>query len=211
MAFTQQLRFTRKSIIILISGILIGALAVLAIRFFIYNPPHTHYHANFAVYINGKREEFKDPSYYQEVAACSTSNNITLPQARAHMHDADNSVIHVHDHAVTWGQFFNNLGWNIGDNFIQTQSGTMHQNNGNSILHIYINNQDYTGLTSIANTVIKDKDRLLVSYGNIDNATLQKESKAVSYSAAKYDAGKDPASCSSNEAITAKDRLKHLF
>jgi hypothetical protein len=78
-------------------------------------------------------------------------------------------------------------------------------------LHILLNGQDYTGLTPITNTVIKDRDRLLVSFGDIDNTTLQQEYKTVPSTAKHYDETKDPASCAGSEKITPSVRLHHLF
>ena len=63
-------------------GLILGALVILGIRFAMYSPKHTHYHANFAVYINGQREEFKKPTYYEDVATCTAYDNIT-PAERA--------------------------------------------------------------------------------------------------------------------------------
>lgn len=201
--------FARK--VFVISGFIFGSLLLLAIRFATYAPEHTHYHANFAVYINGQRETFKNPIYYQEAAICSKGQAITKPEARAHLHDNDNSAIHVHDHAVTWGQFFNNLGWNVGSDFIQTDTNTMYREDGTNKLHIYINEQDYTGITTLTNTVIKDKDRLLLSYGTQDTASLVTEARAVSHSAARYDASRDPANCTGHDQPTISERLHHLF
>jgi hypothetical protein len=192
-------------------GALLGVLALLAIRFTTYAPEHVHYHANFAVYLNGRRDEFKGSQYYESVNICSASHGITIPQQRAHMHDNINSVIHIHDHASTWGQFFENLGWEIGPDFVQTDDGTLYHADGTAKLHIIINGQDYTDLTSIANTVIKDTDRLLVSFGVIDGATLQQEFKSVPNTAAHYDASRDPNSCSSMENVPTSERFKHLF
>lgn len=206
-----RLGFFRNKWFLFASGIVLGAVAILAIRFFTYNPPRVHYHANFAVYINGQRELFKGQQYYQEVAICSSTNDITLPQQRAHMHDGVNSVVHVHDHAVTWGQFFENLGWYVGPDFIETDSGKLYTDNDQSKLHIILNGQDYTGLTPITNMVIKDQDRLLVSYGNEGDAALQQEYKSVPATAHTYDVSKDPASCSGTEKITLSDRLHHLL
>lgn len=211
MSIRQKLSICKNPIVAVVSGLVLGMLVVLGVRFETYAPEHTHYHANFAVFINGKQEEFKNPKYYQEVAICSKSRGITLPEARAHLHDKDNSAIHIHDHAVTWGQFLNNIGWNIGNNFLVTDDNTVYQEAAENKLHIYINNQDYTGITTLTNTVIKDKDRLLISFGNQDDQTLLKEAKAVSNSAAKYDAGKDPGTCSKHEKPTFKERLQHLF
>ncbi|HSX36415.1 MAG TPA: hypothetical protein VLH84_05790 [Patescibacteria group bacterium] len=195
----------------LVLGVVLSAAVLLGIRFFTYRPVQVHYHANFAVYLNGRRETFKGAQYYQEVAVCSATNDIALPQQRAHMHDNINSVIHVHDHAATWGQFFENLGWYIGPDFIETDGGAMYQAQGDTKLNIMLNGQNYTGLTPITNTVIKDQDRLLVSFGDIDGATLQKEFKTVPATAHHYDITPDPASCSGSEKVTISDRLHHLL
>ena len=207
----SKLTFLKSNWFMLIVGILVGVFAVLAIRFATYKPLQVHYHANFAVYLNGVRDEFKGANYYQEVAICSATNDISIPQQRAHMHDNINSVIHVHDHATTWGQFFENLGWIIGPNFIMTDDGTMYQAAGDSKPHILLNDQDYTDLTPMTNKVIDDKDRLLVSFGDISSQTLEQEYKTVPATAAHYDVTKDPASCAGSEKVTTKDRLHHLF
>lgn len=203
--------FTKSQWFALTSGLVLGILIILGIRFFTYKPVQVHYHANFAVYINNEREQFKGAQYYQEVAVCSSTNDIQLPQQRTHMHDNINDVIHVHDHAVTWGQFFENLGWYVGPDFIQKDDGTRYLASGDSKLHIIINNQDYTDLQAITNNVIKDRDRLLLSFGDIDKNTLTKEYASVPVTAKKYDETKDPASCSGGEKVTVKDRLHHLF
>jgi hypothetical protein len=193
-------------------GAILGILVLLSIRFITYHHEGTvHFHANFAVYLNGQREAFKGPQYYQEVTVCSAEHGITIPQQRAHMHGNINSVIHVHDHAVTWGQFFENLGWYVGPDFIVTDSGTTYAANGTSKLHVIINDQDYTDLTPITNTLIKDRDRLLLSFGDVNDATLQQEFKTIPNTAKHYDDTKDPSSCSGDEAPTTSDRLHHLF
>ncbi len=189
-------------------GIILGALLILAIRFATYSHDMTHYHANFAVYTNGQREEFKSLQYYEEVKICDLHG--TSPQSRTHMHDEENGVIHVHDQAVTWGQFFENLGWFVGPDFIRTTS-TMYQAGGDNKLNIMLNGQNLTDLTTITNQVIKDKDRLLLSYGPSDQAVLAKEFKTVPDTAAQYDAEKDPASCGGGEMPTVRERLNNLF
>jgi hypothetical protein len=206
----DKLRFVMNKWFLFGAGIVLGAFVILAIRFVAYKPGQVHYHANFAVYINNQREQFKGTQYYQEVALCST-NDISNPLERTHMHEEVNGVIHVHDHAVTWSQFFENLGWYVGPDFVQTADGTMYKADETNKLHILLNNQDYTGLTSIANTVIKDRDRLLVSFGNADDNELQTEYKTVPNNAKQYDEAKDPASCAGSEKITVNDRLHHLF
>lgn len=195
----------------LLAGGVAGVLGMLVVRFVTYMPATVHYHANFAVYLNGKRDEFKSPQYYQSVSICSSESGITTPEQRAHMHDNINSVIHVHDKATTYGQFFENIGWEIGPDFVKTDDGTLYRSSDTEALHIIINGQDYTGLGSISNMVIKDKSRLLVSYGALSQATIDQEYKTVPNTAAHQDASTDPASCSGNEKISWKDRLHHLF
>jgi hypothetical protein len=196
---------------LLLLGAIIGMLVVFAIRFATYNVPQTHYHANFAVYLNGQREEFKGPQFYQEVAACTVHGTIQ-PAQRAHMHDDINSVVHVHDDAVTWQQFFNNIGWTLGPNFIQTDNGTTYTEDNTNKLNVMLNSQNLTDLTNIANQTIKDEDRLLISFGDINAATLQQEYKSVPATAHHYDITPDPASCAGQMShVTISDRLHHLF
>lgn len=190
-------------------GLGLGILLILAIRFAVYNPHHTHYHANFAVYINGQREQFKDPTYYEDVAACTEYDNMT-PAERAHMHGDINDVVHVHDDAVTWGQFFENIGWYLGDDFIKTRDH-LYTTNGNDKLHIILNGQDYTGLTPVSNMVIGDQDKLLVSFGDASKDTLKTEFNDIQNNAKKSDEAQDPASCSGHQNATVSERLKHLF
>jgi hypothetical protein len=193
------------------AGIVIGALAILAIRFFTYEPPkETHYHANFAVYINGQQEKFQNKQYYEEVQMCVLKGP-TKPEARAHMHDGVYDVAHVEDEAATWGHFFTNLGWTIGGNFIQTRDGTMYVTQDQNKLYVQLNGQDYTGFGSIANMVIKNEDRLLISYGDIDKATLQKQYDAIPATAKKYNSTKDPSTCGGDTEGSFKDRIRHLL
>lgn len=190
-------------------GILLGILLILGVSFFTYNPKHTHYHANFAVYINSQRETFKDPKYYQEVASCSAYDSIT-PIERAHMHNNVNNVVHVHDDAVTWGQFFENLGWYVGDDFIKTDK-QLYQAHGDAKLHVIINGQDYTDLSPITNTIIKDEDKLLLSFGDLSKNTVDKEYAAIKNDAKHHDEVQDPASCSGHQSPGFLERLKHVL
>lgn len=189
-------------------GLLLGVLIIFAIRFVSYQPEETHYHANFAVYIDGKREEFKGPQYYQEVKVCSLHG--ATPAARTHMHDEENGVVHVHDDAVTWGQFFENLGWNLGPDFIRDRTA-LHVAEGDNKLNIVLNGDNLTDLSSVSNQVIGDEDRLLLSYGAVDKATLDTQFKTVPADAHEYNHKNDPASCSGAHGTSVSDRLKHLL
>ncbi|MEI7818901.1 MAG: hypothetical protein WCI47_02165 [bacterium] len=198
-----------KWFIALLSFIL-GAVVILGIRFITYKPDVVHYHANFAVYVNGTREKFEGPQYYTEVNVCTDDQAMT-PLRRAHLHDEVNDTIHIHDHAVTWGHFFANLGWNLGATYIVDPSGKMYPTIGANKLHIILNGTDITNLGGVANTVISSEDRLLLSYGDIDETTLKSEFEAVASSARKFNLEKDPKSCGGDEDPTIADRLKHIL
>lgn len=191
-------------------GVLIGSLLILGIRFLTYAPEQeTHFHANFAVYIDGVREEFKAPQYYEEVSICGMHDNMS-PKMRVHMHNQENGVIHVHHDGVTWGQFFENLGWYVGPDFIRTNS-TLYTVSDTKKLNIILDGQNLTGLSTITNELIGDRDRLLISFGEADKATLDKQFAAVANDAGEYNQKPDPAACSGAHNVTISDRFKHLF
>ncbi len=117
---------------------------MLGVRFITYKPDSVHYHANFALYINGQREEFNNVRYYAEIASCILNNEM-VPAERAHMHDNVNDVVHVEDHSATWGQFFTNIGWTMGPTAIMAPGDTIYAENDMSKLHLILNGLDYTG------------------------------------------------------------------
>ncbi|HLG91252.1 MAG TPA: hypothetical protein VI336_03805 [Candidatus Saccharimonadales bacterium] len=192
-----------------IAGLLLGALVILAIRFFTYDAGYVHYHANFAVYINGQQEKFEGSTYYEEETSCKAESHMT-PEDRVHMHDDVYDVVHVHDHAATWGQFFENLGWGLGKDYIKSRD-ILYQNNNGSNLSIILNGQNLTGISSVTNQVIGNEDKLLLSFGEVSNDELQKEYKAIPNTAREHNQEDDPASCSGPSKTTTSDRLRNLF
>ncbi len=188
-------------------GFVLGVLVVLVVRFSTYKVPSTHYHANFAVFINGQQQLFKDDFYYQEVgAACTAQANIT-PHDRAHMHEHEAGLVHVHDNAVTWGQFFQNIGWDINPFFVKTPTQVLLADDTHKVTFL-VNGQV---VPNIETQVIGDRDKLLVDYGDESPNTLQTETKSIPSTAAKEDVTQDPASCSGSTPTTFHDRITHLF
>ena len=200
------MEYTRShKLLYMVTGLVLGALVFAALRFSLYKPDSVHYHANFALYINGTRDEFKDPSFYEEESACSDS--MIGPKHRAHMHDNINDVVHVHDQAVTWGAFLANIGYGVGGKYLQARTKLYVADETNK-LHFVLNGKDVGDVTD---AVIGDQDRLLISYGSEDAKAVQGQFDGVAKSAAKIDSEKDPAACSGPEAVTWQDRLNHIF
>jgi hypothetical protein len=192
---------------IFLAGVIAGLILLVGWRFFSYRPQYVHYHANFAVYINGQREQFTEPTYYEELAGCSL-NQTNDPKERAHMHDNENDLVHVHAAAVTWEDFFANIGWSIGPDFIHTRTQLLVADDQHPVIYI-LNGQK---VNDIADRVIGDQDRLLVSYGTADEQQLTNEFNGVASTAAAEDASPDPASCGGSSAQpTWQDRLQHVF
>ena len=174
------------------------------IRFVATPDTHTHYHANFAVFINGKREAFKGPQYYQEVTACDAHDS---PLGRTHLHDENNHVVHVHDEVVTWADLFKNLGWSLGNSMLYDGQAAYVDGQGGE-LHFILNGRP---TRSIANEIIRDQDRLLISYGTKDDAALNAEFGQVESDATQADQAADPAACQGPEQTGVWTRLRQAF
>jgi hypothetical protein len=185
----QFMRRNQTILIYLTLGFVAGLLWFGALRYFLVNPAETHYHANFAVYINGEREEFAEFTYYEEVAAC-TSEYENNPKGRVHMHDKVNNVIHVHDKRVTYGNFFQNIGWNVGDEYIATLDAVYQTGTEKKVVY-YLNG---TEVERIDNKVIGNTDRVLISYGDA-STDFSSQFASVAATAEEVNKYQDPASC----------------
>jgi hypothetical protein len=185
-------RFYRRNQTILLCvkvGFLAGLLWFTAMRFFLVPSPETHYHANFAVYIDGVREDFSEFTYYEEVAACTSAYH-NHPKGRVHMHDKVNDVIHVHDKRVTYGNFFQNIDWNVGDEYITALDKIYQTGNGKKVVYIL----NGTEVERIDNRVIGNTDQVLISYG-ADATDFKAQYESISDTAAEVNNKPDPASC----------------
>ncbi len=186
------------------TGFLIGALWLTTARFVLFKDDNVHYHANFALYVNGKRDMFDNFTFYEEVQSCG-SDQVNDPKIRVHLHDNNPSVIHVHDAGVTWGHLFANLGYTLGNGILKTDDGTFVDGTGGS-LHFVLNGKLVDG---VANTTIRSEDTLLIDYGNDDQTVLQSRYDQIPKDAKEFNAHNDPSTCSGSEPATFTTRLKH--
>ncbi len=182
---------------------ILGAFWLFAIRFVTIKNNEVHYHANFAVFVEGKRLTFDSPLNYEELQSCG-GNDLDNPRTRTHMHQPDNDVVHVHDNAVTWGDFFANLGFVAGDSVFKTDRKLYVDGQGVSINYL-LNDQP---VKTIANRVISSEDALLVSIGGTDKQELQNQYSQIELTADEFNDSHDPATCSGGQEISLYDRLK---
>lgn len=201
----MNIHLDRKILKAVSFGIIIALLWVAAVRFATFKSDSVHHHANFALYINGQRDEFKNFTFYEEVAACSTHERDNV-KARVHMHDSNNHLIHVHANAVTWSQFFTNLRYSLGDNLIATDQGVYAAGQDDNDLTFILNGQP---INSLAGRLIKSQDVLLINYGKDNLETLQKRYNDIPHSASEANTKPDPASCSGSSGPSFTDRLKY--
>lgn len=188
----------------LIVGVLVGFLLTGLVRF-VATPDHeTHYHANFAVFINGERVTFDGPQYFQEVSACDAQ---TSPLGRTHMHDGNDHLVHVHAGVVTWSEFFANLGWSLNNSMLY-DGKTAYVAGQDGQLTFMLNGKP---TRSIANEVIGDQDRLLINFGSQDDADIEKEFSQVQSDALHADKTADPATCQGPERTSVWTRLRQAF
>ncbi len=197
-------RISKKVLMIALLSFAIGVLWVFVVRFSLIRKNDTHSHANFALYVNAERDEFKSFTFYEEVAACNLQGD---PKALAHMHDNINHVVHVHQETVTWGQFFSNLGYTLGNNVLATDSGVFSDTELKK-LNFKLNGSN---VEDVANRVIKSEDVLLVDYGQTTDEQLQQHYDAITKDAAEYNKRQDPSACTGSKPFTLKERLTKTF
>lgn len=201
-----QLSFKKWLVIGLI--FLCGIFAAFLLRFWLVGPAEpTHYHANFALYVNGERDTFKDFTFYEEVQACS-ANGSSNPRTRVHMHNQKNSEVHVHDAGATWGHFFANLGYGLTNNVLQTEAGLFVDDTNGAQLTFILNGEP---VSDIYNRTIGDEDTLLVNYGVDSQETITSRYEQIQKTAEELDASTDPAGCAGSQNESLSERFKRTL
>lgn len=204
---TKRPRLKKPVFVTALVMFLLGAFSVVAIRFATIKDNHVHYHANFALYVNGQKDPFKSFTFYEEVAACSLNDPDDV-KTKVHMHGQNGGLVHVHAHGITWGQFFSNLGYTLGDKVLVTDNGVFAEGQEDNHLSFILNGEP---VQSVSNRVIKSEDKLLINYGNDDDKALQDRYKTVPTDAAAANTTADPSTCSGSPKLTFKDRLKQAL
>ena len=189
-------------------GAILGALAFFVLRLVLADPEAPpHYHANFAVVVDGRRVDLSGAKYSEEIASCRLAARALQPQERVHLHNRDPDLAHVHHEGVTWGHLFANLGFGLGASYLAIDDTRILTDGAGKTLKFVLNGRPEI---SVQNVLISSGDRLLVSYGTETTAeAIQRQFAAVASDASKFNQRKDPAGCSGSVEPTLWDRIRH--
>lgn len=204
-------RGAARAALLLGAGVLLGVLALGAVRLAFLPPePVTHYHANWAVFVDGERLDLSGEKYMEDVVRCKADPTRVDPEDRVHMHNGNPDVVHVHDGGATWGHLLANLGFGVGDDYLVTDRGERYAAGEGSSLKFVLNGNV---VPSIRNQVIGSEDRLLVSYGSeLAEEVVRTQLPRVASNAGEYNLKPDPAGCSGQHAEhTFGERLRRAF
>ena len=200
----------RKGLLAFAGGLVAGVALLGAARYAAMpDQAVVHYHANWAVLLDGERLDLSSDRYMEDVASCRVGGSHVMPQERVHMHDGDADAVHVHAAGVTWGHLLANLGFGIGDDYLVTDRGVRYENGPAATLKFIVNGQP---VPTIRNRLIVSGDRLLVSHGAepVDEVT-RTQFPRVAATAERLNSLPDPATCSGPAEETAGDRLRRAF
>lgn len=143
-----------------------------------------HYHANFAVFVDGQQVDFSRPEL-MHIAPCSDDSHMdTDPIENVHLHDGVGNVVHLHMAGITWKTFFDSIKFEY-----------LPLTNGRE-LTVYRNGEKVSpGLLS--DSPIGKQDRILVHIATQSGTATVSESSLISAeyekvgsNSAEYDTGK---------------------
>jgi len=133
----------------------------------------THIHADVKVYRNGQAIDFSQHKYQ-------------VTTSFIHFEDGLGDVIHVHATGMTIGQLFKSLKGEISSNCVVLENQN-YCNENEKKLKFYANGKPSN---EFGNYAIHDLDKILVSYGNENNAEIQKQMDSITNLAPRYSAQK---------------------
>ena len=134
-----------------------------------------HYHADFALYINGSSYDFSQEKYM-------SGDNKSLSNF-VHLHDMDGEVIHKHAEGITLGFFFESIGMKLNSACLVLDDGTSYCNKDDKGLKMYVNgkhNDEFAGYD------IQDEDKILLSFGDESEEGIKRQIDSITDEACIY-------------------------
>lgn len=130
-----------------------------------------HLHATFAVFANGERINFTDPAFDLQSSG----------YLRAHMHNPDPASMHIEgEPGLTLSEFFQlALASEISRDSMtlhpEVHGGVTYTSEGNQTLRVFVapnGGNQWTQLPHVSDYVMRDLDRILITYGNASGEEL---------------------------------------
>ena len=128
----------------------------------------THDHADFAVYVRGQRLDFNRPEFLSTEGKDLSKN--------VHIHAPRTNVVHIHREQTTWDEFLTSLGMGVDDTCLTLSGGEKLCNAGTETLKFFVNG---VRIDSLMFQDLGDLDRVLISFGAEDDATVRKQIDSV--------------------------------
>lgn len=134
-----------------------------------------HEHFDLRVVVDGQAIDFSQDRF-QSTEAKELNPDI-------HFHDGNGQVVHVHKAAQTLNDLFHSFDMDLGRDCLKLDATTTKCATGANKLRLYVNGQEQTEAGGYA---VHDLDRVVILYGELSDATVQRELKAVSDLACIY-------------------------
>ncbi len=204
-----------KLFIKIFSILILIALTAWVTYIFLPRPYQVHYHANFAVFIDGKVWDFGRDIYMEETSRCNITTDVK-PQDRIHLHENKSDLVHVHMAGATWWDLFANLEWGMGSGYLVDDYGKIYLTGSGKSIFYFINGESVRNPQNLA---VKSTDQLLVySWTGSREDIVKNYMPRVAKTADEYNHKADPASCGSNSygilspiAEPLHEWLEHIF
>lgn len=145
-----------------VSVLLTVAAITVLLTFRIPKAEETHYHANFAVFIDEKKLDFSHEKYMHVKPCTGEVNREGHFGDRVHLHDQVGDVAHIHDSGVVWGELIMYLGLEVNQEFIMFENTKYPINKGKELVY-YINGRK---VNDFQTSEISNNDTLIVIIGN---------------------------------------------
>lgn len=139
-----------KKILLLLSTTIILIIAFVVYRTLQVPEVPIHYHANFAVFINGRQINFADPNYMHLAPCVANNTKVSFNKLdNVHLHDQVGNVVHIHQAGIVWNDLFTSIHY------------TLDKETGNVPVSYYLNGKKVE--KSVLSKVIGKQDKLLIS------------------------------------------------
>ena len=128
----------------------------------------THKHADVKIYVLGNAIDLSQQKYQ-------------LKSNLVHFEDFDGDIAHVHTTGMTLGYMFKTLGMKLDENCLKIDTGKEYCSSENAGLKVYVKSHDLEleKIFSPENYIIRDLDRILVTYGSEIQEEIKKQMESV--------------------------------